>query len=509
MFKQFEDRGCGSEAVAGYGAVESVAPVVLEPVRAETREAPEPSFTTRAAGRPLHAAASLALDFAPAAIGGLTAALLSPGGMKAITFGLLVWISLAVAGSLARAATPPRGLLPFVAVLLPVTPAVAVGAVIAVAVQTEVIYLVTLSEVLTIVCVAAIGSTVAAVAEAVAASSRVKRVMVVGSAHDSVNLARELAAADCNEYQVIGYVEAGEARDRAVGQRLGGLENLSDVMSEHAPDLLLVSSTVPRLDIFRQLSDNCLGTSARVLELTAFYEHTLGHVPIGAINDAWFQCVMHPNYARTSRATRACDIAVALAVAVVAAPLMLVLALLIRRDGGPVFYRQVRIGEGGRPFEILKLRSMREGSQGTPRWSSDKDPRVTAVGRLMRKTHVDEIPQILNVLRGEMGIVGPRPEQPGIVEQLEQTVPFYARRHLARPGVTGWAQVHCGYAGTEAGSAVKLSHDLYYLRHRSALLDLMILVETLRTLFFDRQFAPATSGLAFILPEEPAMSEAS
>ena len=362
---------------------------------------------------------------------------------------------------------------------------------------------------ITISCAAALGGIVAAFADAISTRPSGKRVIVVGCAREAANLARELQVSGCTEVDVVGFIDCGSHHDPSIGLRLGGLEDLGHVVSEHDPDLLLVSSAAPRMDIFRALSDSCLGTSVRVLELTAFYESTLGHVPIGAINDAWFQCVMHPNWARTSRRTRFCDVLIALLVGVLFAPLLLVLALLIRRDGGPVFYRQVRIGEGGRPFQMYKLRSMRVQSDAPATWSSASDTRVTNVGRFMRRFHVDEIPQILNVLRGDMSIVGPRPEQPEFVEQLERTIPFYARRTLTRPGVTGWAQVHCGYAGSESGSAWKLSHDLYYLRHRSAFLDLMIIAETARTLFFDRQYASAPSGLPFVVPDEPAISEAS
>ncbi len=454
-------------------------------------------------------AALITVRALPALAGGLAAALVAPDGMSSVAFGLLVWSALALTAHGVRALAPPRGLLPFVAPLLHIVPALAIGVVLALAGASGVIDGLGTATALTIASAAALGGIVAAFAEARVAAARCKRVVVIGCAREAANLSGELQLAGCTGVEVIGFVDCGSHGDRSVGRRLGPLEDLEHLISEHEPDLLLVSSSAPRIDIFRALSDSCLGSSARVLELTAFYENTLGHVPIGAINDAWFQCVMHPNWARTSRAGRIWDVLIALAVAVIAAPLMVVLALLIRRDGGPVLYRQVRIGEGGRPFQMYKLRSMRVETGSPATWSSASDSRVTAVGRFMRKTHVDEIPQLVNVLRGEMSIVGPRPEQPEIVEQLERTIPFYARRHLTRPGVTGWAQVHCGYSGSESGSAWKLSHDLYYLRHRSAFLDLMILTETVRTLFFDRQYVAAQNGLSFVLPDEPAISEAS
>ena len=176
---------------------------------------------------------------------------------------------------------------------------------------------------------------------------------------------------------------------------------------------------------------------------------------------------------------------------------------LIRRDGGPVLFRQVRIGEGGRPFTVYKLRTMKAGvSSAAAQWADADDPRVTRVGRFLRRSHLDELPQLINVIRGEMSIVGPRPEQPEFVDRLERWVPFYTRRHLLKPGITGWAQVRCGYAGSDFGSAWKLCHDLYYLKHRSTALDLVILGETVRTRIADRQYAVEPANVSFILDDE-------
>jgi len=152
------------------------------------------------------------------------------------------------------------------------------------------------------------------------------------------------------------------------------------------------------------------------------------------------------------------------------------LALLVRRDGGPALFVQTRIGEGGRAFRLYKLRTMRAGDEAA--WAQDDDQRATPIGRIMRRTHCDELPQLWNILRGEMSFVGPRPEQVAFVARLEPALPFYQRRHLIRPGLTGWAQVRCGYAGTDVGAAWKLCHDLYYVKQRSIGLDLLLLAET-------------------------------
>jgi lipopolysaccharide/colanic/teichoic acid biosynthesis glycosyltransferase len=136
-------------------------------------------------------------------------------------------------------------------------------------------------------------------------------------------------------------------------------------------------------------------------------------------------------------------------------------------------------------------------------WAERDDPRVTRIGRFLRTAHLDELPQLINVLRGEMSLVGPRPEQPEFVDRLERTLPFYQRRHLMRPGITGWAQIRCGYAGSDHGSAWKLCHDLYYAKHRSLGLDVLILCETLSTLVFDREPVLRPESFAYVLREPP------
>jgi lipopolysaccharide/colanic/teichoic acid biosynthesis glycosyltransferase len=184
-------------------------------------------------------------------------------------------------------------------------------------------------------------------------------------------------------------------------------------------------------------------------------------------------------------AKRVFDLVGATTALVVLAPLLAIIALLIRRTPGPVLYRQTRVGQGGALFEIYKFRTMRVDAEepGCCRWACHDDPRVTRIGRLLRRGHLDELPQLWNVLRGEMSLVGPRPERPDFVEELERAVPFWGRRLLIKPGLTGWAQLHSGYASDVDGAAAKLSYDLWYLRHRNVVLDLAICVKTLSSAF--------------------------
>jgi exopolysaccharide biosynthesis polyprenyl glycosylphosphotransferase len=329
------------------------------------------------------------------------------------------------------------------------------------------------------------------------------RTAVIGSDRSARDLARELSLARIGGYTVVGRVEvSADHRPKVPSEipALGTLDQLSTLVERHRIDLLVMTGEAPRFKVFERIASSCLHLPVRLWELSGFYEEVFGHVPVAEINSAWFQYIIHPKYRPGgSTSKRALDVLVATILGVVFLPILMIVAVLIRRDGGPVLFKQVRIGEGGRPIEIYKLRTMREGpDQLRAQWAALDDPRVTRVGRFLRRTHLDELPQLVNVLRGEMSLVGPRPEQPEFVARLEQALPFYARRHLLKPGITGWAQVRCGYAGSDVASAWKLSHDLYYLKHRSLGFDLALLGETIRTLVANQQYALKRSTASFI-----------
>jgi exopolysaccharide biosynthesis polyprenyl glycosylphosphotransferase len=178
---------------------------------------------------------------------------------------------------------------------------------------------------------------------------------------------------------------------------------------------------------------------------------------------------------------RVFDIVAALTLIVLAFPVMLFSAILIAIESGlPIFYRQERVGQGGRLFKVAKFRSMRTDAEqdGTPRWAQSNDDRVTRVGRVIRRYRIDELPQLFNVLSGDMSLVGPRPERPFFVDQLTREIPFYAARHSIKPGLTGWAQVRYHYGATLDDAAEKLQFDLYYVKNHTLFLDLVILFET-------------------------------
>ena len=205
-------------------------------------------------------------------------------------------------------------------------------------------------------------------------------------------------------------------------------------------------------------------------------------LPRVAVDEVWMQTQPSLSLNRSQRfAKRAADLGVAILLLILTAPLMLLVAIAIRYDSsGSVLYQQERIGYRGRRFQVLKFRSMVQNAEkdGKAIWAAERDSRVTRVGRFIRLTRIDELPQLFNVLRGEMSMVGPRPERPVFVDQFIQTIPNYDDRHSVKPGITGWAQVSYGYAASTEGARVKLQYDLYYIENWSGHFDLRILGAT-------------------------------
>ena len=233
----------------------------------------------------------------------------------------------------------------------------------------------------------------------------------------------------------------------------------------------------------RELLD-CRLDGIGVIDDASFLERESGRISLANLHPSWL--IFSDGFRAGPLATaakRAIDVGLALGALVALAPVLLLVAAAVRLDSrGPVFYRQRRVGLDGRTFEIVKFRSMVADAErdGRPRWASRRDPRVTRVGRLLRRARLDELPQVLNVLRGEMSFVGPRPERPEFVAELAAAIPYYRFRHQARPGLTGWAQINYHYGASIEDSRTKLEYDLYYLKHRNLALDLLILLQTVR-----------------------------
>lgn len=227
-----------------------------------------------------------------------------------------------------------------------------------------------------------------------------------------------------------------------------------------------------------------------VLSLETLYEWMTGRLPTAMLSESWFALAQGFHQSRTETALRRIiDVALAASLALVAVPIAVIAALAIKLDSpGPVLYSQQRVGREGRVFRVLKFRSMyRDAERATGAvWASEDDPRITRVGRWLRKWRIDELPQLINILRGEMTLVGPRPERPEIVALLAEQIPFYEYRHLVRPGLTGWAQVCYPYGATVTDAREKLCYDLYYMKNRSLSFDLQIMLQTVKVMLFGR-----------------------
>jgi exopolysaccharide biosynthesis polyprenyl glycosylphosphotransferase len=305
------------------------------------------------------------------------------------------------------------------------------------------------------------------------------RVLGLGAGEEAARLARTFDSRESHGVELVGFV--GNL-SHAVVPVLGELSDLPEVVRRHEIDAIVLTASRHRLPLLGHL----LGVGDRtpaVLELSDLYERAFGCVPVEEINAAWFiQALALQRRLQGSIVRRGVEIVIASVAAVAAAPLMLLVALAVKLDSpGPVFYRQVRVGEGGRRFTIVKFRSMRTDAEasGAPQWASERDPRVTRVGAFIRRFRIDELPQLWNVLAGEMALVGPRPERPELVAEIAQQLPFYEPRHLVRPGITGWAQVYAPYAASIEETLEKLSYDLYYVKHQSFATDAGIMLSTL------------------------------
>ena len=234
----------------------------------------------------------------------------------------------------------------------------------------------------------------------------------------------------------------------------------------------------------------CKLGGVKITELSTFFERERGQVQLDSLNTSWM--VFGEGFRQgmlKDAAKRAFDLVASSILFVVTLPIMLITALaILLEDGHPVLYRQERVGQGGDVFMIYKFRSMRHDAEkdGGPRWAKTDDDRATRVGRIIRKIRIDELPQIINVLKGEMSFVGPRPERPFFVEKLAAQIPYFSARHSIKPGITGWAQVRYAYGASLADAVEKLQYDLYYVKNHTLFLDIMILIETVRVVLWGK-----------------------
>ncbi|MFT5467173.1 MAG: exopolysaccharide biosynthesis polyprenyl glycosylphosphotransferase [Verrucomicrobiales bacterium] len=271
-----------------------------------------------------------------------------------------------------------------------------------------------------------------------------------------------------------------QSRPIAVRPFEAASSDLGDWALEHKLDEVVVHGAAP-ITVHQQLLD-CLDRGIPVISYSEFLEQHYQLVPVDEIDSRWFlNAAMEGVYPHYRIAKRLADITVGLLGLILASPLILLSAILIKLGSrGPVFYSQTRVGLHNRRFRIYKLRTMCKNAEtnGEAKWATEGDSRVTWIGKILRKTRLDEVPQFLNILKGEMAFIGPRPERPEFTEDLAQQIPFYAKRHMVKPGLTGWAQINYPYGACVEDARNKLKYDLFYVKHASLELDLHIIIRT-------------------------------
>ncbi len=310
-----------------------------------------------------------------------------------------------------------------------------------------------------------------------------RRILVLGAGEKAAQIPRHLRRrVDQQGFHVVGYVHVrGEHDVVDENQVLRPDVPLLTLAKELQADEIVVAVGERRRKTFpvHELLD-CKMSGIRVIDLQGFFERETGKIKLDILNPSWM--IFSDGFNQGEYQKRLFDILISLALLAVTWPFMLLVAMAIVIESGgrgPVFYKQVRVGQHWKLFHVIKFRSMRvDAEKGGAQWASRNDSRVTRVGAFIRKVRLDELPQIFNVLRGDMSFVGPRPERPEFVTQLSEQIPYYSERHRVKPGITGWAQVCYPYGASEKDSMEKLQYDLYYIKNYSLFLDLVIILQT-------------------------------
>jgi len=317
-----------------------------------------------------------------------------------------------------------------------------------------------------------------------------ERVVILGTEQTAIEIAREVLDRREYGYKVLGFVGDDP---KLVGQSLinprviGLTSDLEELIHLHKVDRIIVAINDRRgklpLSLLLKIR---LRDEVAVEESASFYERLTGKISLEMLRPSW---VIFSGGLRRTRFyrhwRRLLDMLLSLVGFALSLPIMALTAVAIKLDSpGPILYSQERVGKHNRTFKIFKFRSMRTDAEANgPVWAGESDPRVTRVGRIIRKLRIDELPQFINVIRGDMTFIGPRPERPVFVEQLEREIPYYSQRHLVKPGLTGWAQIRYPYGASIEDAIEKLQYDLYYIKNQSPALDALILLETVRVVF--------------------------
>lgn len=313
---------------------------------------------------------------------------------------------------------------------------------------------------------------------------KVRNIVVIGDGEKGKAIAGIVSK--IKKYKLSGIVSTKENNINSIGN----LEKIEEVIEKHNVEVVIITDTT---NMTSDTIDKILALKMEGLEIydyLQFFEKATEKVPLNAVDAQWFlfsegYIILGGLYQRLKRIF---DIGLSMLILIPSLPVMAVSAVIIKLESkGPIFFTQERIGKGGEPFEIIKFRSMTtDAEKDGPQWAKEKDNRVTVFGGFMRKTRIDELPQLFNILRGDMSFIGPRPERDHFIKMLEKEIPFYNLRHIIKPGLTGWAQVNYPYGASVQDAYEKLQYDLYYIKNYSVLLDIMILFMTAKTVLFGK-----------------------
>jgi sugar transferase (PEP-CTERM system associated) len=316
-----------------------------------------------------------------------------------------------------------------------------------------------------------------------------RRLLVLGAGRRAQRI-KDLEAKPGSGFVVVGYIAMDENK-RVIPEAIArsAIYNLSDYVVKLGTSEVVLAleerrNALPVDDLLRVKT-----TGVHVNDISTFLERETGRVDLDSVNPSWL--IFSDGFSSGRRlsgiAKRLFDVTASTVLLFFTAPIIFLFALLVKLESkGPAFYRQIRVGLFGQPYSVVKLRSMRQDAEigGKAVWAEKDDPRITRVGNFIRKVRIDELPQIWNVLKGEMSFVGPRPERPEFVADLEQQLSYYAERHMVKPGITGWAQVNYPYGASIDDSRHKLEYDLYYAKNYTPFLDLLILLQTIRVVLW-------------------------
>ena len=324
-------------------------------------------------------------------------------------------------------------------------------------------------------------------------TGRGEKVLILGSEGLARHVGEEIMNRPDLGYRIMGFIDKDPSK---IGKSvlnpkvIGSYKNMSQIIEKEKIQIVIVALSEKRGELPVQDLLHSKLHGVKVLDGISFYEGLAGKIAVEELKPSWL--IFSDGFGRPASVLitkRSLDIGFSILGLTLMLPLFPIVALFIKLSSpGPIFYSQERVGEKGKLMTILKFRSMRADAEDItgPAWAQEDDPRVTWIGRILRKTRIDELPQLWNVLRGDMSFVGPRPERPTFVEELEKEIPFYSTRLSVKPGITGWAQIRYQYGSSIEDTVEKMQYDLYYIKNMSILFDLMIIFQTIKTVLLRR-----------------------